>query len=130
MLSRESGVPVEMLREAARVRAEETSLRTAAAEIGMSHRGLEDFLGGTRPHTSTAKKLTEWYLKRAAAGELDVLPEIAEAALAVLTRHLPPEGRANAKARILAALCAATDLSSSAPPRWLNARTEDRRGAQ
>jgi hypothetical protein len=104
MLSRESGVPVETLREAARIRVEETSLRVAASEIGMSHRGLEDFIGGTKPHASTAKKLTEWYLKSAAAGEFNVSTEIAQAALAVLTRYLPPERRAQAQARVVGTL--------------------------
>ncbi len=117
MLSRESGVPVETLREAARVRVEATSLRVAAGEIGMSHRGLEDFIGGTNPHPSTAKKLSEWYLKRAAAGELDVSREVAQAALAILTRHLPPQRRSEAQERITDAVKAiGADEKIPSPP--------------
>lgn len=119
MLSRESGVPVETLREAARLRVEETSLRVAAGEIGMSHRGLEDFIGGTKPHASTAKKLSGWYLKRAAAGELEVSSEIAEAAIRALTQHLPPASRAPARARLLAALRAESEASGTPLPRWV-----------
>lgn len=89
MLSRETGVPVEVLREAARERVTSSSLRIAAAEIGMSWKGLELFVGGTRPHPATVRKLTEWYLRRAALNEEEPTREMIAAAVAVIVRQLP-----------------------------------------
>ncbi|MDB4948683.1 MAG: hypothetical protein JWM27_1332 [Gemmatimonadetes bacterium] len=54
-------VPVEVLREAARLRAQATSQRQAGREIGMSKTGFATFLAGTQPYGPTLVKLRAWY---------------------------------------------------------------------
>lgn len=48
-------------RAAAQQLTEDTSLRQAAQEIGLSWSGLRTFLAGTSPYGPTLKKLREWY---------------------------------------------------------------------
>jgi hypothetical protein len=112
-------VPVEVLREAVRQRVLDASLRVVAAEISVSHRGLEGFIKGARPHPQTVRKLTEWHLKRAAAGETTVTPELAQAAVGVLLQHLPPGRREQAAGRLLTVLRGETQAASSPFPLWL-----------
>ena len=119
MPSASQSVPLEILLEAARARVAETNLRTAAAEIGMEHSGLSKLLKGNSPHLSTVRKLTEWYLKRAAAGELEVKPEIAQAALAILVRHLPSTTRAETTQRIVAVVKNVGEGLKIEPPAWM-----------
>ena len=57
------GVTVEVLRDAARIRVGDTSLRATAREIGISHPALLDFLNGSSPYASTLVKLREWHAK-------------------------------------------------------------------
>ena len=61
MPSRESAVPLDVLREAARLRVLDTSLRLAAREIGISHQALHGFLNGTEPYGPNLAKLREWH---------------------------------------------------------------------
>lgn len=84
----EVAVPVEVLREAARARAEELGLRDAAAEIGLSFSGLRTFLGGTTPHPRTIQKLWIWHSVR-------TVTDIGRAqnALMFLLGHLPADHR-------------------------------------
>lgn len=119
MPSRDLGVPVDVLRNAARERAEATSLRAAAREIGMSWRGLEAFMEGTRPHPATVRKLTAWYLKRVAAGELEVSAEAAEAAFTVLLSHIPAERRQAGLDRLTTCLREFCVSEGVALPSWL-----------
>jgi hypothetical protein len=51
------------IREHARKRVSESSLRAVAAEIGTSFSGLRKFLDGADPHAGTIQKLTDWYLR-------------------------------------------------------------------
>jgi hypothetical protein len=113
------GVRVEQLREAARERVLETSLRVAAAEIDLSHRGLEGFIKGSRPRPQTIRKLTEWYLKRVAAGAARVVPELAQAALTVLVEHVPLERREIVADHLLAVLRQETQTANVPLPSWL-----------
>jgi hypothetical protein len=61
MPPREPAVSVGVLREAARLRVADTSLRLAAREIGISHQALHGFLNGTEPYGPNIAKLREWY---------------------------------------------------------------------
>ena len=61
MPTREPGVSVDVLREAARLRVNDTSLRLAAREIGISHQALHGFLNGTEPYGPNLAKLRDWY---------------------------------------------------------------------
>ena len=56
-------VSVDTLREAVRLRVEDTSLRQTAREIGISHPGLRDFLNGSEPYGPNLLKLREWHAR-------------------------------------------------------------------
>lgn len=114
--------PVELLLEAARQRVAETTLRDTAAEIGMEHSGLNKLLKGAKPRLSTIRKLTVWYVERVASGELEVTPEAVHAALAILTRHLPPLRRAAIQAQVVEQLKSITSAEGVPAPRWMKAR--------
>ena len=96
MSSPESRVSVEDLRDAARERVAETSLRVAAKQIGLSWAGLRTFLAGTNPYGPTLLKLRTWYEREHAQSELfrvkrenaDLKRQIAELER-VLRRHEP-----------------------------------------
>jgi hypothetical protein len=122
MPSRDFGVPIEALRQAARERVEATSLRTAAAEIGMSFRGLEGFVKGSFPHPATVRKLTDWYVKRVASEESAVSPDVAQAALSILIQHLPAAGRSEAEEQVVQLLNGLTTAKELPLPRWLSGK--------
>lgn len=61
MPTRDSGVSVEVLREAVRLRVDASSLRLAATEIGVSHSALRAFLNGSEPYGRNLTKLREWH---------------------------------------------------------------------
>lgn len=119
MPPREPSVPIELLLEAARQRVAVTNLREAAAEIGMEHSGLHKLLKGTKPQPSTVRKLTSWYLRRAASGELEVEPDVARVALAVLIQHLLPARRDAAQAQVVELLKRITASEGAPVPKWM-----------
>jgi hypothetical protein len=93
---------VDTLRQAARARVNETSLRVAAGEIGMSHRGLEGFINGARPHPQTVQKLTTWYARRAAEGAFDSSRELVDLALTILANCFPSAVRVQVRTKFAA----------------------------
>ena len=63
-----SGSPsVLTLREAARQAVERDSLRSVAAQIGMSPMGLSHFLEGGQPYKPTLRKLRHWFIQHGAS---------------------------------------------------------------
>ena len=78
------------MREAVATRAESTSLRSTAREVGMSPTGLKKFLQGTAPYTKTIHRLRSWYLQHAANSVEALSPDDALAAFGVLVHGLPP----------------------------------------
>jgi hypothetical protein len=52
---------VSVVREFARERAERSSLRILAPEMGLGHSTLHNFLSGADPHPRIWSKLREWY---------------------------------------------------------------------
>lgn len=96
-------IPIEPVREYARDRAEQTSIRHLAADVGLGHSTVHNFLNGAAPHPRVRRKLVEWYLARTGQA-----PEYAEetyaAALEVLVRQLPAENREQARAGLVRAL--------------------------
>lgn len=113
MTSREAGVPVGELREAARRRVAETNLRSVAAEIGLSYSGLRAFLNGTEPFTSTVAKLRAWY-GRTEAGKV----ERKRAALRELVEDLPESERERAMEEIRAVLRKRWKAAGKDAPEW------------
>jgi hypothetical protein len=90
-----------LMREAVTERAERTSLRTAAREIGMSPSGLRKFLDGNMPYTKTVHRLRRWYLQHAGHARDEISDDEAFAALRVLVHDLPPGTRAETMAAMV-----------------------------
>lgn len=95
MYARKQGLALSRVRETVARWAEQTSLRQAARETGMSPTGLRKVLDGTRLHASTERKLVSWYMRHVAQqggwGALDA--DTAAAALELLTAGIPPGQR-------------------------------------
>lgn len=120
MPSPNAGVPIGQLLEAARMRVAETGLRAAAAEMEVDYSTLSKLLKrDDGPRASTVAKLTTWYIKRVAAGQFEISPELAAAALGVLVQHLSERDRAAAEAQLTDALRSITESRGVAVPRWL-----------
>jgi hypothetical protein len=114
---------IEALRVAVEGRAEETSLRQTAREIGMSAPGLSLFLNGSSPRPITLEKIRAWHL--AAAGP-DVPVESARTALHALVCHLlPGDGRVRMIRKILATMAQQHRRQGRPFPPWLARLSED-----
>lgn len=95
-------VSISRIREAARARAEASSHRAVAREIGIAHRGFLLFLDGSRPQQKTLEKLLAWY--RGHVERTEGPPIDASDALLVLVRALPAERRPAASNAVIATL--------------------------
>ena len=95
MYARKQGLAPSRLRETVARWAEQTSLRQAARETGMSPTGLRKVLDGTRLHASTERKLVSWYMRHVAQqggwGALDA--DTAATARELPTAGIPPGQR-------------------------------------
>jgi hypothetical protein len=120
MPSRSVAVPVEVLRAALKKRVEETSLRVAATEVGLSWKGVDKLIAGTNPQPATVRKLTDWYVRRSALSE-EPASETAQAALSVLTRHLPPALQGETVDKVVELLCERSRSHGLPAPAWLKA---------
>lgn len=116
-------VPIDKIREAARLSVEASSLRRTARAVGMSPTGLQGFLGGSEPYGPTIQKLQEWYVREESRKPAQLTQETARAAVWLLVRHLPEPQRDRAVQRILEALAAESD--GAGLPAWLDALRED-----
>ena len=92
---------VARIRAAARARAEVTSRRATAAEIGMSLTGFLAFLRGGKPHARTRQKLVEWYVAhpRDGAAAPAITYHDIDAAIRLLTRYVNGDGRPSVRAQ-------------------------------
>jgi hypothetical protein len=119
MPSRSRAVPVEVLRSALKNRVEETSLRATAAEVGLSWKGIDKLIGGTDPQPGTIRKLTDWYVRQSAQNNEEPTPETAQAALAVIVRHLPPSLQDDTVAKVIELLRETVTEHDLSQPEWL-----------
>src|SRR5690606_24964255 len=119
MVSSEGDVPIELLREAARTRAQETSLRETAAEIGLSWSGLRTFLAGTNPHLTTRRKLATWFDVRRDAPSGRLRRAAAQTALSLLVTELPAEVQPELTEGILAVIERSYRKAELSPPTWI-----------
>jgi DNA repair protein RadC len=62
------------VREFARERAQRSSLRILASEIGIGHTTLNNFLDGAKPHPRIWRALREWYERENARGAVEREP--------------------------------------------------------
>jgi hypothetical protein len=112
---------VRHLRDAARARVENSSLRGVAREIGMSPMGLRNFLHGTEPYAPTLRRLRNWYVRHGALRSGAVHTEDATAALAVLVHDLAPAPRQEAAFTVLDAVGRGYEQSGVVKPAWVAA---------
>lgn len=102
-------VPVEALREFARDRAELSSVRQVAAEVGLGRTTLHNFISAdTTPHPRVRRLLALWYLREKEKEKegTAVSPETYTAALAILLRGIPAEQQAQARAALVERIAA------------------------
>jgi hypothetical protein len=92
---------IPLMREAVTERAERTSLRAAAREIGMSPSGLMKFLDGGTPYTKTIHRLRRWYVQHVGDAREELSEDEAHAALSVLVHDLPPGTRTQTMAAMV-----------------------------
>lgn len=118
-------VPIEDVRELARDRAEQSSLRHLAPEIGVGHSTLHNFLNGAAPHPRVRRLLALWYLREtgAAGDEQETLTPYTSA-LEVLLGGVPAAARNRATGELLDVLDRGY---GTAKPSWLQA-LRDRAG--
>jgi hypothetical protein len=112
-------IPVEVLRDFARTRADMISVRAAADEVGIGRSTFHKFvLGRTQPQPRVLRRLGLWYLEKAnEAHDIDVVRPYA-AALAVLLSDVPAHERAGASAEMLDSLRRVYEARAP-EPRWL-----------
>lgn len=128
MPSPELRVPVDVIRHEAQLACDAASLRSVAAEAGMTPMGLRSFIRGeTRPQERTLRKLNLWYTHRIATrtpeGE-----DAARSALVVIGGLYPLAHRSRVETRVLEVMDEEFRESGMTPPPWLRAlRAELRR---
>jgi hypothetical protein len=111
---------IEHLRDTVAARAENTSLRNVAREIGMSPTGLKKFLQGTAPYSPTLRRLRTWYVQYAAVQGGQVQLEDASAAINVLLHDVAPAARRRMAGRVIDALALGYDEAGMDSPVWLS----------
>jgi hypothetical protein len=110
---------IEVLRSAAAQRVEDTSLRGAAREIGMSPTGLKKFLLGTAPYSPTLRRLRRWYVHFGSRFEGTLTEVDADVCLTILTQELPPHLRSRARGLAVNVLCMVYDEAGKPRPQFL-----------
>jgi hypothetical protein len=116
-------VPVEVLRDFARVRATMVNIRIAAEEAGLSHSAYHQFIQGkTHPQPRTRRLLALWYLaRRGDLHDIDAARPYADA-LALLVSGVQETERDSATAFLVESLEA---VYVGACPRWLGVLTRE-----
>ena len=114
-----AAIPEEEIREALRLRIQETSVRRVATEIGITHGGLQLLIDGeTRTQDRTRRKLRTWYLRQRAETGGGTDEDTARAAIGLLVDFLPAAARARAAAAILRAVRQESSEAAVPPPAW------------
>ncbi|HEX8394425.1 MAG TPA: hypothetical protein VF665_18915 [Longimicrobium sp.] len=111
-------VSLEALRELALDRAEQSSIRVLAAEIGLGPSTLHNFLSGATPHPRVRRKLAEWFVGEVGAER--AYPDQAYAsALGILLSAVDPAVRDDAAADVLGLIERVHVQNGTAAPAWL-----------
>ncbi len=119
MPSPELRVPLDVIRLAAIMACEASSLRSVAKETGMTAMGLRGFIRGERnPQERTIRKLNLWYAQHIATRVPEGEAE-ARTALIVLGAFYPQKSRGRAQRRILDAMEEVFRDSQMETPAWL-----------
>lgn len=100
----EPGLSLATIRAAAKKHADATSLRSAAADIGLSFTGFRAFLAGGKPHPKTRARLVSWYVehrKSSRRSTRGLTREDAELGVCLLGLYIRQDGREDARDRKL-----------------------------
>lgn len=116
---RPPGVSVDALRAAAGELRKRTSLRVAAARIGIAPSVLNGFLKGARPYARTLETLADWYLDEHAREGTPPSADGAEMALSRLARHLTPAQQQAVLPLLLDLVESMGRGQSIEPPEWV-----------
>jgi hypothetical protein len=114
-------------------RANASSVRETARQIGIGHTSLEKFLNGARPFAKNRSKLCEWYLRehrvhpladRAHAAREEAGPRVENGAALIeaLVGELSGASQTEARMRITTALAQGYRRMGAAVPDWLYRR--------
>jgi hypothetical protein len=114
-------VPVQAIREFARDRAELSSVRQVADEIGLGRTTLHNFISAdTMPHPRVRRLLALWYLrekeKEAASEE-----KTYATAFEILVNTVPPESRDEWRVALATKLAELHAVPGAEIPPWLDA---------
>jgi hypothetical protein len=112
---------LENVRVAAAIEVERTSIRHVAADIGMSHGALFNFVArrGQRVYGKTARKLREWYVRKVIeSGNLTT--DAARTVIDELLWGIPPQYRVEARKLVVRALVTLRARFGGTSPKWLN----------
>jgi hypothetical protein len=113
-------IPLEVLRDFVRTRAEDTSIRQIADEIEVGRTTLHSFINAeTTPHPRIRRKIALWYLDwLQTAPDMDVVRPYA-AALDVLTGGMPERQRDGAVEIVLDGVELGYVGDGASLPRWV-----------
>jgi hypothetical protein len=113
-------IPLEVLRDFVCTRAEDSSIRQVAAEMGLGRTTLHSFMyAETTPHPRVRRKIALCYLDwLQTAPDIDLVRPYA-AALDVLINGLPERQRAAAVEIVLDGLQLGSVSDGESPPRWV-----------
>lgn len=119
MAAPELRVSIDRIRREAQLAVEASSLRSVAAEVGLTPMGLRGFVRGeSAPQPRTVRKLTFWYARRMGALEPQG-EEAARASIVRLAALYPPADRARVELLFLQLMEEQFRESGMAPPAWL-----------
>jgi hypothetical protein len=107
------------VRELARERVEQSSLRAVADEIGMSNSGLYSFLQGGDPYSPVRKKLVAWFMRARYPDAKPIPPAEVDAAAALLAayiRQIAPARRERRLMQISEQIASEVDFSVATQP--------------
>jgi hypothetical protein len=112
---------IEFLREAIRLRVEQTSVRQTALEVGVSHGGIHNLVKRREvPYGKTLEKLRAWYLQQWAEGGEGLSTDAARYVIEQMLRAIPRKYRLAAGFELLDALEALHRRYDVPPPAWLH----------
>ncbi|HEU0013867.1 MAG TPA: hypothetical protein VFQ45_09290 [Longimicrobium sp.] len=119
-------VDIAAVRRHANLRANATSARQVAEQVGIRHQSLQKFLDGAQPYARNRGLLCEWYLRERPArpaapaeGAGAPPPHDPEACIDVLLRELRGEARSEARQRISNAIAQGYRRMGLPEPHWL-----------
>jgi uncharacterized Zn finger protein len=113
-------VPVQAMRELARDRAELTSVRQVADEIGLGRTTLHNFISAdTMPHPRVRRLLALWYLREKEKESASEEKTYA-AAFEILVNSVPPESRDEWRVALATKLAELHAAPGAELPAWLD----------